>query len=223
MVASAPGPAMNGNASGNTEMSARRRLSAASPEEVRVPDSRANTISSDRRNSSNPPKMRKASRLMPMRLRKDAPPSANSTRIAAATLTALSAMRRLYWLVAPVVSPVNSGISDTGSTTTKKTTKNFSGCPSIWCFAPKRCPALPAVTIIFLKASQARRNIITERTLNRKSAGTIFAGGGGDDDSSTGYRRLVPPQRWGVVRGGRFRRRRRHHRDTVLRWYGRGD
>jgi hypothetical protein len=37
--------------------------------------------------------------------------------------------------------------------------------------ARARCPALPAVTIIFLKASQARRNIIAERTLNRKSAG----------------------------------------------------
>ena len=38
MVASAPGPAMKGNASGNTEMSLRWRASAASSLEVRVPD-----------------------------------------------------------------------------------------------------------------------------------------------------------------------------------------
>jgi hypothetical protein len=37
--------------------------------------------------------------------------------------------------------------------------------------AKARGPALPAVTIIFLKASQVRRNIIAERTQNRKSAG----------------------------------------------------
>src|SRR5262249_44718167 len=37
--------------------------------------------------------------------------------------------------------------------------------------AKARYGALPAVTIIFLKASQARRNIIAERTQNRKSAG----------------------------------------------------
>src|SRR2546421_7081674 len=51
--------------------------------------------------------------------------------ITADTLTAFSAMRRLYCLVAPAVSPVNNGISDTGSTTTKNTTKNLSGCSSI--------------------------------------------------------------------------------------------
>ena len=60
-----PGPQMNGNASGNTEISARRTLSARSLLEVRVPDSRANTISSAMRNSSSPPKMRNASILIP--------------------------------------------------------------------------------------------------------------------------------------------------------------
>ena len=37
----------------------------------------------------------------------------------------------LVLAVAPLVSPLNSGISETGSTTTKKTTKNFSGCSSM--------------------------------------------------------------------------------------------
>src|SRR6266480_1817641 len=82
-------------ASGKTEISARRRLSAASLLEVRVPDSRANTISSASRNNSKPPNMRNASRLMPMSSRNAAPPSANSSRITADTLTAFSAMRRL--------------------------------------------------------------------------------------------------------------------------------
>ena len=86
---------MNGKASGNTEMSARRLLSAGSLLEVRVPDSRANTISRDSRNSSRPPKMRNASRLMPISSRNAAPPKAKSTRIAAATSTALTAIRRL--------------------------------------------------------------------------------------------------------------------------------
>jgi hypothetical protein len=66
-----------------------------------------------------------------MSLRNGAPPSANSSRISADTHTAFSAMRRLYWVVAPVVSPLNSGMSDTGSTTTKNTTKNFSGCSNM--------------------------------------------------------------------------------------------
>ena len=76
-------------------MSARRLLSASSLLEVRVPDSRANTISSDSRNSSRPPKILNASRLMPMSSRNAAPPKAKSTRIAAATSTARMAMRRL--------------------------------------------------------------------------------------------------------------------------------
>ncbi len=60
-------PEMNGNASGNTEMSARRTLSARSLLEVRVPDSRAKTISSAMRNSSMPPKIRNASMLIRQR------------------------------------------------------------------------------------------------------------------------------------------------------------
>jgi hypothetical protein len=40
-------------------------------------------------------------------------------------------MRRLYAAVAPRVSPVNSGMSGTGSITTKKTRENFNGCSSI--------------------------------------------------------------------------------------------
>ena len=85
---------MNGKASGNTEMSARRRLSACSSVEVRVPDSRANTISSATRNSSTPPKMRNESMLMPILARKPAPLSAKAMMIAAATSTDLMAMRR---------------------------------------------------------------------------------------------------------------------------------
>ena len=136
---------MNGNASGKTEMSARLRLSAASLLEVRVPDSRANTISSASRNNNKPPNIRNASRLMPMRPRKGAPPRANSTRITADTPTALTAMRRLYWRVAPLVSPLNSGMSEIGSTTTKNTMKNFSGCSSIGALrnGRGRCGRLP--------------------------------------------------------------------------------
>ncbi len=131
IVARAPGPAMKGNASGNTEMSARRRLSACSSVEVRAPDSRANTISSASRNSNNPPKILNDSRLIPISSRNAAPPSANSSRMPAATTTAFAAMRRLYATFAPWVSLLNTGISETGSTTTKNTTKNFNGWSSM--------------------------------------------------------------------------------------------
>ena len=84
---------MKGKASGNTEMSARRRLSACSSDEVRVPDSRANTISSATRNSSRPPKMRNESMLMPMAPRKPAPLKAKPMMMPVATSTDLTAMR----------------------------------------------------------------------------------------------------------------------------------
>ena len=74
-------------------------------------------------------------------------------------ITALTAMRRLYAGAAPAVSPVNSGMSETGSTTTKNTTKNFKGCSSIGAVrksATRR--AARGGHIIFLKASQARRS-----------------------------------------------------------------
>ena len=50
MVASAPGPAMNGKASGNTEMSSRLSDSSRSGWVDRVPEVRANTMSSEIRN-----------------------------------------------------------------------------------------------------------------------------------------------------------------------------
>ena len=91
--------------------------------------------------------MRNASRLIPITFRNAAPPSANNRSIAAATLTALKAMRRLSCAAAPVVSPVNNGMSEMGSTTTKNTTKNFSGCSN------------SGDMRFFLKAREVRRNI----------------------------------------------------------------
>ena len=93
-IASAPGPEMNGNASGNTEMSARFFASTRSFEVWRVPDSRAKTISSAIRNSMMPPAMRNASMLMPMTRRNQVPPTANSRNIVPESRTAFSAMRR---------------------------------------------------------------------------------------------------------------------------------
>ena len=56
-------------------------------------------------------------------------------------MTAFSAMRRRYCAVAPVVRPENSGISEMGSTTTKKTTRNFSGCSNMVLCAKSYQPA----------------------------------------------------------------------------------
>ena len=57
---------MNGNARGKTEMSARFLLSTFSSLEVRVPDSRAKTISSAMRKSNRPPKILNESMEMPI-------------------------------------------------------------------------------------------------------------------------------------------------------------
>ena len=87
IVVSAPGPAMKGNARGKTEISARFLLSTFSSLEVRVPDSRANTISSAMRKSNKPPKILNESMEMPIALRNPAPTSANSRIIPLATNT----------------------------------------------------------------------------------------------------------------------------------------
>src|SRR5262245_42694816 len=131
IVVSAPGPAMNGNASGKTEMSARRLLSTFSSLEVRVPDSRANTISSAMRKSNNPPKILNESMAMPIAARNPAPTSAKSRSIPLATNTDFRAILCRQYELAPSVRPENTGISEIGSTTTKNTMKNLTACSSM--------------------------------------------------------------------------------------------
>ena len=95
MVASAPGPAMKGNASGKTEISSRFSDSSRSGVVERVPDGRANTISSAIRNSSVPPAIRNELSSIPMRSRNFAPASANTKQIPSAIALALQAM--VFW------------------------------------------------------------------------------------------------------------------------------
>ncbi len=68
-------------------MSARFLLSTFSSLEVRVPDSRANTISSAMRKSNKPPKILNELIEMPIAARKPAPTSANIRRMRLATST----------------------------------------------------------------------------------------------------------------------------------------
>ena len=133
MVASAPGPAMNGNASGNTEMSSRFMASSRSGMVDLVPEVRANTISSEIKNSRVPPAMRNELNEIPMMERNRAPPNANSTQIASAMAAALPAIFLLNWSLAPRVKPANNGTNEIGSTTTKNTTKNFMSCSTMSC------------------------------------------------------------------------------------------
>jgi len=128
IVASAPGPAMKGNASGNTEMSSRLLASSCSDVVERVPEGRANTMSSAIKNSRVPPAIRNAFRDIPMTSRNLAPTNANSTHIPNAITVALPAIFFLKRALAPCVRPANSGMSEIGSTTTKKTTKNLTSC-----------------------------------------------------------------------------------------------
>ena len=93
-----------------------------------VPGDRANTISSAIRNSSSPPNMRNDSRLMLMILRNGSPSRANTVRITADIMTARRAICRRCASATPSVSPTNKGRSETGSTTTRNTTKNRSNC-----------------------------------------------------------------------------------------------
>ena len=92
MVASAPGPAIKGNASGNTEMSSRFFASSCSGVVERVPDGRANTMSSAIKNSSVPPAIRNELREIPMMSKNLAPANANSTQMARAIAVALTAI-----------------------------------------------------------------------------------------------------------------------------------
>ncbi len=95
IVTSAPGPEISGNASGNTDTSARRRSQPAHRLKYGCRIRGANTISSAIRNSSRPPKMRKAWMLMPIAERKGVPISENVNSISAEIDTALYAILRL--------------------------------------------------------------------------------------------------------------------------------
>ena len=86
---------MKGKASGNTEMSSRLRHSSSSGVVVRVPEGRANTISSAIRNSNTPPAIRNELSEMPMSSRNRAPTNANSTQIPREIAAALPAIFRL--------------------------------------------------------------------------------------------------------------------------------
>jgi len=66
-----------------------------SPLEVRVPDSRAKTISRASRNNSKPPEYAKRLEADAHEIKERRPPSANSSRITADTPTAFSAMPAL--------------------------------------------------------------------------------------------------------------------------------
>jgi hypothetical protein len=126
ITASVPGPAISGNASGNTEMSALCWHSASSPGVVDLaPDGRANTISIASRNNRMPPPILNASMLMPSILSSIPPHTANAKLTIAAIVTALIDMRLRCASPVPSVSPARIGSNDSGSTTTSRTTKNF--------------------------------------------------------------------------------------------------
>ena len=132
MVASAPGPAISGNARGNTEMSARPWASASSPGVIeRTPEGRANTISIESRNSRMPPPTLKASTLMPSRSSIAVPATANTRHTTVEIATAFSDIARRCRSSAPSVSPASIGSSDSGSTTTSSTTKNLTSSSNI--------------------------------------------------------------------------------------------
>ena len=91
-VARVPGPAISGNASGNTEMSARCLASAFSSGVVF--SSRSNTMLSAMMNSMMPPPIRNAEMLIPIMPMNALPIRAKTTRIASAIALDLIAMRR---------------------------------------------------------------------------------------------------------------------------------
>ena len=66
-----------------------------------------------------------------MRRRNSAPPKAKGRIINPEIVTDFTAIRCLYAGLAPSVSPLNSGMRDTGSTTKRNTTKNLTSCSTI--------------------------------------------------------------------------------------------
>ena len=134
MVVSAPGPAMSGNASGNTEMSSLKRASASSrPVVERPPDWRANTMSMAMRNKRMPPAILKAGRLIPRVCSSQAPMKANMSRMAVASSVPLKAMRRRWMSSQPPVSAPNMGVTPNGSTTTNSTMNMLMIFSSVMC------------------------------------------------------------------------------------------
>jgi hypothetical protein len=83
---------MKGKASGKTDISSRFLASSCSVLVERVPEVRANTMSSAIRNSRVPPAIRNELREIPMMSRNPAPTSANSTHITSAITAALAAI-----------------------------------------------------------------------------------------------------------------------------------
>jgi hypothetical protein len=68
---------------------------------------------------------------MPSSLSGAVPPTANKTHTTAEMAAALNDMRRRKASCAPSVSPARMGRSDYGSTTTSRTTKNFTSSSSM--------------------------------------------------------------------------------------------
>ena len=120
----APGPARSGIATGKAAM---LRISSCSIACVTAPVLRsvrlANTISKAIQNSSRPPAMRKAGKVMPRWRRSQSPMTALPARMAKAMIEARVATCRRSARENPPVSPRNSGTIAIGSMITSKVTK----------------------------------------------------------------------------------------------------
>ena len=91
----APGPAINGVAMGNTEISRLPSASCSSSSVVEVlPDERAKTMSMPISSSNMPPPVRRAAIEMPSANRSDSPMSANVIKMPVAISAPRTAMRR---------------------------------------------------------------------------------------------------------------------------------
>ena len=117
----APGPAISGVASGNTEMSGRFIASFSSSGVVPVPPEwRANTMSIEMSSSSTPPAIRSAGMVMPKSLSSGSPNTAKNSRMPVAISVPRSAMTRRSLVVNFSVSAANTSTRSAGPMVAKK-------------------------------------------------------------------------------------------------------
>ncbi len=111
----APGPAIRGVASGNTEISFFDVASRSSSSVVEMPpEERANTISMPIRRSKIPPAALKAARDMPRPANSISPTRAKITKIMAATSVPRIAINSLCCDVSPAVNAANTAATSRG-------------------------------------------------------------------------------------------------------------
>jgi hypothetical protein len=128
----APGPAIRGVASGNTETSGLAAASARSSAVVVVPpDARANTMSTAISSSSTPPAVRRAGRVIPNARSTPSPSRAKNRRIPAPIRQPLRAMARRSRAVFVGVSAGNSAAVSSGPMVAKKVVKATSAASSM--------------------------------------------------------------------------------------------